>query len=374
MNIRNSFKGLALAASLLAMVASAQAVELRIAAGAPPSHPASDPMYKTFIDSLASKPELDITAKAMGLEVSDLRSMMSNLQSNVIDVGNILTSYYAADFPQNSLVGDLAPLGKKGLAMTGAVTEYTATCAECLAEFDKLGTVYLGTGSTPTNWIHTTKPVNSVADLKGLRVRAGAAPFVRWAEAMGAAPQQISFNEEFEALSTGLLDGTIAPPTNLAASRLFEVIKYIIPVPIGTTHAAASFTFNKDTWLSLTPEQRAHALRSASKALASFEPAMRKSGDEAVAKAKEMGITFVDLPADLEKANNDYEAKAMADVAEVGRTRYKIADSDERVKRFAALVEKWNGLITDEHDDPEKMADLMHQEIWSKIDLENYVK
>ena len=357
---------------LLGATSIAAALELRIAAGAPPTHPAADPMYKTFIDTLAANPSADLTARNLGLEVADLRSMIPNLKSGVLDVGNVLTSYFAADFPDNSLVGDLAPLGKIGQAMTAAVTEYTATCAECIAEFAKLGTVYLGTGSTSTNWLHTTKPVKSLADLKGLRVRAGAAPFVRWADAMGAEPQNISFNEEFEALQTGLLDGTIAPPTNLAASRLFDVVKYTTMVPIGTTHAAASFTFRQETWKSMTPEQRELALKAATLALASFEPAMRKSGDAAIATAKEKGIEVAEPTDEIAKANVEYEQKAMQEVAEIATSKYGVKDAEAKVKRFAELVQKWNKLIEPVQDDPQAVADLMQKEIWSKIDFANY--
>lgn len=372
---KNLARSVMLAGAFIAVaMMPASALELRAASGAPPAHPATNPLYTSFVEGLAAEKDADLTVRLMGVEVADIRGMVGALESGVIDVGNVLTGYYVADFPENSLVGDLATLGKNGQAMTGAVTEYTLTCPECLAEFDKMGLVYLGTSSTSPVWLLTNKPVNSLADMKGLRLRTGPVPFMRWAEAMGAIPQTISVNEEYEAMSTGLMDGTIASASNLASNRLYEVVKYIIPVPIGTSHSSSSFTFTKETWLAMTPAQREAARKAATKSLAAFEPAIRRQADEAVETAKGMGAQVLEVAADLDEANIAYEATALATGIEVGKTQYKIADADEKVQRFADLVAKWNGLVTAEHDDPAKMAELMEREIWSKIDLEALVK
>jgi len=375
MSSQNLVKSLMLAGSLIAAsLVPASALELRAASGAPPAHPATDPLYKTFAEATGAAEGADLTVRLFGVEVADIRGMVGALQSGVIDVGNVLTGYYVADFPENSLVGDLATLGKNGQAMTGAVTEYTLTCGECMAEFDKMGLVYLGTSSTSPVWLLTNKPVNSLADMKGLRLRTGPVPFMRWAEAMGAIPQTISVNEEYEAMSTGLMDGTIASASNLASNRLYEVVKFIIPVPIGTSHSSSSFTFTKETWQAMTPGQREAARKAATLAMAGFEPAIRRQADEAVETAKGMGAQVLDVAADLNEANLAYEATAVATGIEVGKTQYKIADADVKVQRFVDLVNKWNGLITAEHDDPAKMAALLEQEIWSKIDLEGLVE
>lgn len=362
----------ALAAAMAMMVTAGPvgAVELRAASGAPPVHPANDPMYTSFVAALAAQPDADITARLMGLEVATLREMVPNLQSGVLDVGNVLTAYFPGDFPQNNLLTDLAALGKNGQAMTGAVTEYTVNCPECLAEFTNQDMIYLGSSSTSTFWLQSSKPITSMADLKGLRVRAGAAPFFRWAEAMGLSPQNISFNEEFEALSTGLLDGTLAPPTNLTTSRLLDVIKYSVAVPIGTTHSAA-FSIRKETWQSLNPAQKRALVKASLTGLASFAPAMLKEDEHALVEAKKAGVEVIDPPADIAKANLDYEVAAMEQAAKIGQEN-GIADAADRVARFAALVKKWRGLVEPIGNDAQAMADLMDKEIWSKVDLDSY--
>jgi TRAP-type C4-dicarboxylate transport system substrate-binding protein len=74
---------------------------------------------------------------------------------------------------------------------------------------DELHTI-VGAGSSDVYLIITTKPVNSMADLQGLRLRSGGAPYARWAEALGAAPAQVPVSDQFEAMSQGVLDGTMA--------------------------------------------------------------------------------------------------------------------------------------------------------------------
>jgi len=359
-----------LAAGLLAGLSStACALELRAGSGGPPTHPAHTPTYTTFVEKLAEASGGAVTARPLGLEVATLANAISNLQSGVLDVANVLTLYFAADFPHSMLVSELATLGKNGQAMTGAVSEYVMTCEPCRAEFAAKGIVYLGTGSTSTYNIISTKPIKSVADLKGKRLRSGGAPFTRWIEGMGAQPAEISFNEEYESISNGLLDGTIAPPINILTGKLYEIAPYITTVDIGTFHSASNFSTRRQTWNKLTPEQRRWLATAATWGVAAHGAGFA-AGE---AKVRAVAVTFVEPDADLAAANTAFAADAKAAAVKLGTTRYGIANAAAEVERFAALVDKWNGLTTglDQTDIP-AMAALLDREIFSKIDWSTY--
>ena len=175
---------------LAASAGSVLALELRVASGGPPAHPSYNPMYLTFMRDLPKLSGGALTTKHFGLEVANLRSMPALLKSGVIDVGNVLPGYFPADFPSFALIAELAPLGQSGSAMAAATSEFFATCAPCLKEFTNRGILYTASASTPSYDIMSTrKPVRTVADLKGMRLRSPGGSFSRWIKAMGAIDQ-----------------------------------------------------------------------------------------------------------------------------------------------------------------------------------------
>lgn len=61
--------------------------------------------------------------------------------------------------------------------------------------------------------INTRKPVTSLADLKGLKIRANNLSEASTLEALGALPVLIAANQTFDAISSGKIDGAPLPPS-----------------------------------------------------------------------------------------------------------------------------------------------------------------
>ena len=76
------------------------------------------------------------------------------------------------------------PTGKEPLAFAGAMLEYTFNmCPECMEEFSAQNQVYTGGGVTPLyNMLCKDVSITSIEDVAGLRLRAGGAGFVRFAD------------------------------------------------------------------------------------------------------------------------------------------------------------------------------------------------
>src|SRR5690606_15511435 len=157
-------KTLAFASLAALAVASADARELRLASGAPPVHPATNPMYMKFQEFLPQETNGALTGTMIGPEVVNIVQVKQALQSSLADVGNLLPLFAAADLPNSVLTADLAFLATNPHAMGAAVTEYVVTCEECQAEFKAMGGVFVGAGSSDIYVLLTTKPVNSLAD------------------------------------------------------------------------------------------------------------------------------------------------------------------------------------------------------------------
>jgi TRAP-type transport system periplasmic protein len=73
----------------------------------------------------------------------------------------------------------------------------------------------------------STRPINSVEDLKGMKMRVPPSPvWVSLFTALGASPTSITINELYSALQTKIVDGQENPLTVIDAGKYYEVQKY----------------------------------------------------------------------------------------------------------------------------------------------------
>nr|WP_311527011.1 TRAP transporter substrate-binding protein [uncultured Ralstonia sp.] len=73
----------------------------------------------------------------------------------------------------------------------------------------------------------STKPINTPADLRGMKLRVPSAPMLSTLfSALGASPTPINFNEVYSALQTKLVEGQENPLAIISTARLYEVQKY----------------------------------------------------------------------------------------------------------------------------------------------------
>lgn len=88
------------------------------------------------------------------------------------------------------------------------------------------------TGCTVLGWashfgprsVYTKLPVNSLADIKGVKLRVLPTPaFIETFKLMGATPTPIPFNELYTAVQTGVVDGFEHDAATVLASKLYEV-------------------------------------------------------------------------------------------------------------------------------------------------------
>lgn len=71
------------------------------------------------------------------------------------------------------------------------------------------------------------KPIRSVEDLKGLKIRTLPTPVhIAFFKALGAAPTPMDWTELFEALRTGVVDAQENPPSMTYTARFYEVQKF----------------------------------------------------------------------------------------------------------------------------------------------------
>jgi len=99
------------------------------------------------------------------------------------------------------------------------------------------------------------KPLHKVADFKGLKMRIQSSKVLdAQMRALGAIPQVMAFSELYQALQSGVVDGTEGVPSNFFTQKIFEVQKHITISNHG--HLAYAVIVNKKFWEGLPVEHR----------------------------------------------------------------------------------------------------------------------
>lgn len=93
---------------------------------------------------------------------------------------------------------------------------------------DASGVSVLGAWSAGARHFTANEPIREPADLDGLRMRFPGSPqFLLNAEALGATPTEVAYEELYLALQQGVVDGQENPITNIAATNIAEVQDYL---------------------------------------------------------------------------------------------------------------------------------------------------
>lgn len=124
---------------------------------------------------------------------------------------------------------------------------------DALVGFADLKLIFLG--NVPPVSLHMKSPLNSLADLKGKRMRVGSSVGGKIAEALGAVPVLIGAPATTEAISKGVVDGTFAEWIFIRAFRIDEVLSNHLIMPLGGT--AVMVPMLKKRYESLPPAARA---------------------------------------------------------------------------------------------------------------------
>src|SRR5690242_2382127 len=129
-------------------------------------------------------------------------------------------------------------------------------------------------------------------DLKGLKMRIQSSKVLEaQMRALGAIPQVMAFSEVYQALQTGVVDGTENPHSNLYTQKMNEVQKNVTITDHGFVGYAV--VVNKKFWDGLPADIRAQLTQAMNEATKFTNDQAKKDNDDALAKVKATGKTDV---------------------------------------------------------------------------------
>lgn len=157
-----------------------------------------------------------------------------------------------------------------------------------------LGVTGLFYGEEGFRHFFTVKPVNSIEDLKGMKLRVSNDPVMTgMVTALGANPTVVSFNELYSALQTGVVDGAEQPIANYKSNAFPEVANNLILD--GHTLGAIEVIIADDAWDKLTPAQQS-CMAEAAKYASDYNRKLSQDAEDTVLKElKDAGCNIVEV-------------------------------------------------------------------------------
>lgn len=167
--------------------------------------------------------------------------------------------------------------------------------AGLLKKLEGKGIIGLGYWDNGFKVLSANKPLRSPADVKGLKMRIQSSKVLdAEMRALGALPQVMAFSEVYQALQTGVVDGTENPPSNMYTQKMHEVQKHATVTNHG--YLGYAVIVNKKFWEGLPSDIRA-TLEAAMNESTRFANAIAQTeNDDSLAAMKASGKTEIYQP------------------------------------------------------------------------------
>lgn len=206
----------------------AQALVLRWADGQPASHPSPQSAVKAAAEiKEKTGGRVDVQSFPNG-QLGSSRDMVESVASGALTMVTEGAAQLGQFVPQLSIIE--APYIWKDAAHMTRVLKSPLIDELNKALIEKRGMRMIGVNYYGVRHLTSgKKPINSVEDMKGFKLRVPEVDTFRaMAEAWGARPTPLNFSELYLALSQGAVDGQENPLPTIASAKLAEVQKYLV--------------------------------------------------------------------------------------------------------------------------------------------------
>ncbi len=285
--------------------------------------------FMRFIDRVNGKAakmypgELEIKYKGAS-EVISFKEQVEAARTGLIDMVFTATSYYTSIIP----VGDgfSASAFKPWEEREKGVFDFMQKIHHEKANVHFLSRM----GSGIPFQIYSNKPVNAVADLKGLKLR-GSPTLIPFLKKVGANPVMMAPGGIYTALERGVVNGFVWPAAQIREWGWEKITKYVVE-PALPYQAIDVVLVNLDVWKKL-PKHLKELLTESAKEdefrtiVRALEYIPREN-----AELQKMGIQFLNLP--------DPEAKKLKDAALSALWEVVIKRDPQNGPKFKSMISK----------------------------------
>jgi TRAP-type transport system periplasmic protein len=229
------------------------------------------------------------------------------VQSGQVPLGEIVLSFLANEDP----VYDADWLLFLAPGYADALRLWDAQRPAVEQRFAKLGIKVLYAVPWPPQALFTKRPVESLANLKGMKLRTYNKATAKIAEGAGATPVQIEAAEMTQAFATGVVEGLITSPSSAYNNKLYEFLKYGYDVRASLPKDVVMV--NAKMFGALNAKVQSAVLDAAAKAQKRGWEMSEKETATRVAQLREKGMEFREPTAALMKDFRDIGARLTED-------------------------------------------------------------
>ena len=304
-----------------------------------------------------------------GGQLADPKTTFQAVQDGLMAAGIGIPSYVPSVVPAAFTIYSTIAFGDDNVATSAAALEtLTLNCPECIAEMKKLNAVPLSGWVAGPYYLACRSPVQSLADLKGKRVR-GVGGYNELLTMYGAVPVGATLVEAVGLLQRGGLDCQLGTHGWLKVFGYGDVVKTITDQPLGMTGPAIGLMLNRDVWNKFTPDQKKVHLRAAARlsALQSLGQFVIEEEQVLAELKKTKGITMA------KAATKDFDAVAAKyDAIQRQRniensTKLGVKNPAAIIDAYAAARRKWGALSKGIGRDVDKLTAAIQREIYDKV-------
>ncbi len=196
---------------------------------------------------------------------------------------------------------------------------YGPVGASLMKRLESKGLVGLAFWDNGFRVMSANRPLHTPADMKGLKMRINSSKVnAAIMKSVGAVPQTMAFSEVYQALQTGVIDGTEGPLSNLYTQKQYEVQKHVTL----TFHTISNYVVvvNKSFWDKLPADVRTTLEGAMKDATKLNDQVAEKDEAAAIAAIKASGRSEIYKPTAAEK---EQWMKAMRPVQDEMASRVK---------------------------------------------------
>ncbi len=250
--LRNSVIGGVLLSSGVGIheVAYAQTTNIRFSTWHPPVSREVKTVWEPMLEEMKKKSNGKITstlyaggALGKGPEHFDIVS------KGLSDMGYFTATWTPGRFPLSDVLSLAAWVDGKDIATDIGNAMYDRVLNR---EFKDVKVIELN--GCIQSFLWTKKPIRSLADTKGLKVRSPGGHQTNYIKALGAEPIFMPLGDVYLAIDTGTIDGLVTCPPLVLAYKLHEVAKNGVVATFGCV--TEGVVMNDDSWKKVPDDQK----------------------------------------------------------------------------------------------------------------------
>ncbi|MFH1116752.1 MAG: TRAP transporter substrate-binding protein [Pseudomonadota bacterium] len=213
------------------------------------------------------------------------------VKNGLSDMGYFTATWTPGKFPLTDVLSMAAWVDGKDLATDIGNQVYQKVLEK---EFKDVKVLELNGCIQAFLW--TTKPVKSLEDLKGMKIRSPGGMQTLYIKALGAEPVFMPLGDVYLAMETGTIDGLVTCPPLVLAFKLYEVAKYGVKATFGCV--SEGVIMNKKKWESTPKDLQKIIMDVAGNPFALTHGLDKKTYAAMMKEIEDKGVKIHDLTAD----------------------------------------------------------------------------